>query len=143
MTSPNILIKQMYDVFGMRKQTHQIYLGDVAGEYTMDILRSMEKILDRKAAEEAYYMYIHARFDAVGKRAVRSVIYLLPATADIKKFKTLGTMCFYVNNRQGLFRKEWVLPYDRPVLSGILDPSGALASIGKDAVGMPVKALVF
>ena len=143
MTSPNILIKQMYDVFGMRKQTHQIYLGDVAGEYTMDILRSMEKILDRKAAEEAYYMYIHARFDAVGKRAVRSVIYLLPATADIKKFKTLGTMCFYVNNRQGLFRKEWVLPYDRPVLSGVLDPSGALASIGNDAAGMPVKGLVF
>jgi len=141
MTSPNIMIKQMYDVFGMRKQTHQIYLGDITKDFTMGLLRSMEKLLDKHAAKEAYYMYIHARFDAVGKRAVRSVIYLLPPTVKIEEFKTLGTMCFYVNNRQGLFRKEWVLPYDRPVLSGVLDPSGALPSIGNDAAGMPVKGL--
>ena len=143
MAHPQVLVKQMYDVFGMRKQSNVLYLGDICKDFTMSTLRSMEKIIEKHQNKDSYHMYIHARFDAVGKRTVKTIITLLPGSFDMEKFKTLGTMCFYVDNKAGVFRKLWVLPLDRPVLKGILDSAGAQPSIGGDAIGMPIKALVF
>jgi len=138
--NPNIMIKQMYDVFGRRKQSHVLYMGDVCQDFTMSLLRSMEAMLDKHSAKKSYYMYIHARFDAVGKHTVRSIITILPGDTKIEQFKTLGTMCFFVDNRIGEFKKLWVLPYDRLVLGGVLDGKPN-ESIAKDSIGMPVKGL--
>lgn len=133
----SIVVKNMYDVFGMRRQEKTIYLGDLRKDFTRSLLVSLEKIIEKRQGQESYYLWIHSRFNAVDKNGIKTVVMVLPTCPP----KQLGTMCFYVDNRAGRFEKKWVLPMDRIQLDKMTD-GPPIAGINEDAKDMPVKGLV-
>lgn len=133
----SVIVKNMYDVFGMRRQEKTIYLGDLRKDFTRSLLVSLEKIIEKRQNQESYYLWVHSRFDAVNKNGIKTVVMVLPTCPP----KQLGTMCFYVDNRAGRFEKKWVLPLDRAMLAGLTD-GPPVAGIKKDAKDMPVTGVV-
>jgi hypothetical protein len=134
----NVVVKNMYDVFGMRRQEKTIYLGDLRKDFTRSLLVSLEKIIEKRQRQDSYYLWVHSRFNEVDKNAVKTVVMVLPALPP----KQLGTMCFYVDNRAGRFEKKWVLPLDRAQLHG-LTGGPPVVGVNDDAKDMPVLGLVF
>lgn len=134
----NIVVKNMYDVFGMRRQEKTIYLGDLRKDFTRSLLVSLEKIIEKRQRQDSYYLWVRSRFNEVDKNAIKTVVMVLPALPP----KQLGTMCFYVDNRAGRFEKKWVLPLDRAQLHGLTD-GPPVAGVNEDAKDMPVMGLVF
>lgn len=143
----DIVIKNMYDAFGMLRTSGQIMLGDVRKQFTASFLRSLEKLIDKHQDKEKYHILVHSRFDAVGKRRIKTVCVILPGEFKVETCKTIGTMCFTIDNKSGTFTKRWVLPMDRIQLANLNDPRPKVRDeeandIVADAAGMPVKGLV-
>jgi len=115
-------------------------IGDLQHDLGKDLMKQLEKTINKHAGKEKYFLLIHSR--AEGNHVVKSVIMVFNVdqmnaiTDRIPEKKLLGTICLYVNNRTGVIKKVWVLPHDIKSPFELSEESPAGEEIFNHAKGM-------
>lgn len=114
------------------KPLGKITIGDVRHEMATELYKGLEKAVDMNKEKNEFYLLVAANSVYQNIKTTIMVLEGKPPT------KLLGTMLFYVNNKLGIFRKEWILPKDAPKATGFLTNDEPDISIVKDAQGLPI-----
>ena len=131
----------------------KIQIGELRGEFSFDIRKRIEEVIDRfQHKKNPYYMLIYSEdgldvfpadapsvrgflskqgklMEVDGKRVIRTRIMVM----DTEPERILGTMCYKVDNQRGQLLRLWVLPQDIPELDRVVDEDGVVREVLEDA----------
>lgn len=94
-----------------------------AAQLGREIETKMNELADKK---DSYFILVKAHKTDVSTVENKCLIL------SEKPEKMLGTMLFFVDNRKGQFKKEWVLPFDYPVDPSLLSEEDCAESVLED-----------
>lgn len=78
----------------------------------------LENIVNSNFKKDSYYIFKHSNWDGNFSNVMKSV-YMLRST---KPPKMLGSVLWYVDNKEGSISRIWELPFDVDVPTEFLDP---------------------
>ncbi len=84
-----------------------ITIGDVRSEMARELGESLEAVVSAKKRLDHYYILIHTTWEGYGTLKTRLIVM-----REKPKTPMLGTMLYAIDNRNGTFKREWVLPRD-------------------------------
>jgi len=108
-----------------------IVIGDLRDEMARDMLRAVESAVNKHQRKPKMWILVHAK--AQTSQKIKTTVMVFEKLPP----KQLGTICFFINNRSGEVRLEWVLPLDIPRPDGLVSDTGT-RRVAEDAKGMPV-----
>ena len=126
----NITTAKIAAELGIKPST--LTIGAMRDQLVQDLKDKLERTINGNQNKEDYYILVVAKMNAFNR--VEEKLVLL----SVKPSKLLGSMLFYVNNKTGEFRKEWVLPPDKPKNEALLTEACKSPDVRKDAEGMHI-----
>lgn len=84
-----------------------ITIGDVRTEMARELGESLQAVVDKKKRLDRYFILVHTTWEGASKLKTRLIVL-----AEKPKVPMLGTMLYEINNREGSYKREWVLPRD-------------------------------
>ncbi|MBI9073787.1 MAG: hypothetical protein JEZ02_00150 [Desulfatibacillum sp.] len=110
-----------------------LLMGDARAMMGKEVMGRIRKVVDSNQNKKAYYLLVASRQDPMDERRIRTTIVLSSAQPP----KMLGTMCFFIDNRNSRAKRLWVLPLDRPSIIKA-PPAELVPEIARIARHMPI-----
>lgn len=113
----NIIIHKMQSALGANP--NGLTFGDCREQMKTDLLNTLTDIINKKSDHpRPYFILVHAKLDPAhpGGRVIKEKIIILDRPPDTRY---LGTMLFWVDNKNADAEMVWNLPLDIPT-PGIL-----------------------
>ncbi len=96
---------------------------EARNEMTLDLQKSMEKVVNRKKSDPNYYILIAAQVDNWNSDVINNKIILLKEK-DKPKVPMIGTILYHVDNNKGELVRIWVFPRD------VIQPDMTINKVG-------------
>lgn len=100
--------------------------GEFRNQLALDLQSNLEKTVNRYQKRPPYWLLVYAAI-------LDDVVYTKILRLSQCPPKMLGTMCYYVDNKEGQLKRLWVLPLDIPRDPGVIDLESGLEEIAKSA----------
>lgn len=130
----DIIVKQFSNILGVKPSSNIIVMGDIRDDIARDVFKQVEKTINKHQKKDLYWILVHSKPDPMRRKTILNKVIVV----NQKPRKMLGTMCFRVDNKRGVVKKEWVLPYDKPYATVDTDKD-PVRSIIDDAKDIPIK----
>lgn len=96
---------------------------EARNEMTIDLKAEIAKIVEKRKVEPNYYILVASQVNNFDPNVIDNKLILLKEE-DKPKMPIIGTILYYVNNRQGKLERIWVLPRD------IIQPESTINKAG-------------
>lgn len=88
-----------------------IEIGELRDQLSYDLQDRVLEIINKKQDDPSYYLMVVSKLDPLNKNQVNSKIFTMYKNR-LPTVPLLGTICVYVNNKQGCIESQWCLPLD-------------------------------
>ena len=85
-------------------------MGDVRDQMALDLQRMVDGIIRTRKDDRPYYILVHGRPASPGSNEILTKIIITYQEPP----KLQATLCYRVDNREGIVERLWVLPLDIP-----------------------------
>lgn len=94
---------------------------EARNELTLELKGMLEKVINQKKNDENYYILVASKVSNLHNDVIENKIILL---LQRPKDPIIGTILYYVDNRQGRMTRIWVFPRD------VLQPESTINKTG-------------